>query len=314
MEPKDATNPTAQPANWMLPVFAMVCALLWGSAFPGIKYAYRFVDGTDFGMRVAFAGIRFTIAGSLLMLFFSKVSHWRAVPKGLLAGITLFQVVIQYILFYWTLSVISGVLAAIINATGSFWWVFLAPLAGQAPKPTLKQLSILLLGFGGVCLCVYKAGPGSINPELGVVLALIATLSASFAVLMVRPASRLVPVQFLAGGSLLLGGLAMMALSPGDVWYLVGHAPRPLILITLYLSVVSAAAFSLWYFLVNRFDVSRLSGYRFLIPVCGVWESVVWVPDEAFTTSIALGGTVVVTCVWLLERLRRGPRPLARVG
>ena len=46
-------------------LLAMVCCLLWGSAFPCIKIGYRLfaIAGTDRPTQILFAGCRFVLAG-----------------------------------------------------------------------------------------------------------------------------------------------------------------------------------------------------------------------------------------------------------
>ena len=46
---------------------ALLCCLLWGSAFPCIKIGYRLfeVDAADTASQILFAGCRFTLAGVL---------------------------------------------------------------------------------------------------------------------------------------------------------------------------------------------------------------------------------------------------------
>ena len=46
---------------------ALLCCLLWGSAFPCIKIGYRLfeVDAADTASQILFAGCRFTLAGIL---------------------------------------------------------------------------------------------------------------------------------------------------------------------------------------------------------------------------------------------------------
>lgn len=52
---------------------ALLCCFLWGSAFPGIKTGYELWDisGSDTWRIMRFAGVRFFLAGLLVMLFAS---------------------------------------------------------------------------------------------------------------------------------------------------------------------------------------------------------------------------------------------------
>ena len=54
-------------------LLACVCCILWGSAIPVIKTGYRFlhVDSSDIASQIVFAGVRFTLAGILVLIFAS---------------------------------------------------------------------------------------------------------------------------------------------------------------------------------------------------------------------------------------------------
>ena len=54
-------------------LLACVCCILWGSAIPVIKTGYHFlqVDSSDTASQIVFAGIRFTLAGILVLIFTS---------------------------------------------------------------------------------------------------------------------------------------------------------------------------------------------------------------------------------------------------
>ena len=54
-------------------LLACVCCILWGSAIPVIKTGYRLmeVDAADTASQIVFAGVRFTLAGFLVLIFAS---------------------------------------------------------------------------------------------------------------------------------------------------------------------------------------------------------------------------------------------------
>ena len=54
-------------------LLACVCCILWGSVIPVIKTGYHFlqVDSSDTASQIVFAGIRFTLAGILVLIFAS---------------------------------------------------------------------------------------------------------------------------------------------------------------------------------------------------------------------------------------------------
>ena len=284
---------------------ALFCSLLWGSAFPCIRLAHRYFDSEPLSNHIAFAGIRFSIAGFLVLLFIQrKKSHWQVCPKLGLLVTALFQVVFQYSLFYWGLKLAPAVLGAILVSTGSFWWVLIAPLVDKKESINLKQFAALILGFVGVCVCVFTKSGGGENPYSGL-LFVASCLCGVIAALMVRPMNKKVPATFLNGASLFCGGLILCLVNPEVTFILIKNMRLELILITLWLSIVSALAFSLWYYLITLFDVPRLSGYRMLIPVCGVLESVLFLADEKLTWNYLTGGLLVLASIFILEKMKR---------
>ena len=296
--------------GWKLPLGALACALLWGSAFPAIKFAYRYIDAELFANRLAFAGLRFALAGMILLLFIPNVrQHYKAAPKLLLFGIALLQVFLQYTLFYWGMVLNGGIINAILNATGSFWWVLLAPLVYKTRMPSVKQLAFLALGFLGVCAAVYSPDSSGSITLLGCVVMLTSVVAATLATIMVRPLSKSVPTLFISGFSLFSGGLALAVCGIGGITTVLSQVALPFIAISLHLVFVSAVAFSLWYYLVSIYDVATLSGYRYLIPVCGVVESALLIPGEHLGKGMLLGAVLVVISVRLLDRSARVNRP-----
>ena len=94
---------------------AILCCLLWGSAFPSIKIGYRLfeIGSGDSMSQILFAGIRFFLAGILAIIFgsllqkkvlFPKKDSWRMVCK-----LSIFQTVLQYFFFDMGLAHSSGV-------------------------------------------------------------------------------------------------------------------------------------------------------------------------------------------------------------
>ena len=89
----------------MVVIVAVLCCLLWGSAFPCIKLGYQLFDipSGDSSSQILFAGIRFTLAGILVILADSMMQgkilkpSKTAIPKVL--KLCMFQTVLQYIFF-----------------------------------------------------------------------------------------------------------------------------------------------------------------------------------------------------------------------
>ncbi len=294
----------------MLPFAVLLCAVLWGSAFPGIKAIFAEWDrlGVEATLpnRLLLAGVRFTIAGSIL-LFMAKQpwKEWQTTPKGTLFLFACTQTFIQYILFYTALAVSSAVMGGLLVATGSFWWLLLAPLILKSPWPSRPQWILIGLGAIGVLLAVYKPGAGSGQPVLGAVLFCLATLSGSLGVIVLQRILPSMGARAATGFGLFLGGV-MLTLTGITAWpEIISLFPPKVIWLTAYLSIVSAAAFGLWNHLTQLFPVNLLAGYRFLIPVCAVTESALLVAEESPGWGIGVGGLLVISAVIGLQRLHK---------
>ena len=58
-------------------LLAMICCVLWGSAFPGIKIGYKLwnIDIKDMASQIVFAGVRFFLAGVLTIIIGSVLQR-----------------------------------------------------------------------------------------------------------------------------------------------------------------------------------------------------------------------------------------------
>ena len=106
---------------------AVLANLLWGSAPACIKLGYRFfgVGSADVMSQILFAGIRFTLAGVLTVLFGSLLRRRVLFPRkgsgGMILILALVQTVLQYVLFYIGLSHAPGFKGSITSPTSTFF-------------------------------------------------------------------------------------------------------------------------------------------------------------------------------------------------
>lgn len=260
---------------------------------------------STFSNRLLLAGVRFCIAGGALLLISRQPFRQLAsAPKGPIIAFAVAQTFVQYIFFYSALAVSSAVLGSLLVASGSFWWLILAPLLLRSPWPNGKQWALLALGAVGVVLAVYRPGAGSGNVALGTFFFCLSTFSGALALIIFQTVSKTMGARAATGFSLLFGGL-MLTLSGVQAWPEIGSLfPPKVIVLTLYLALVSAAGFGIWNYLTQLFPVNLLAGYRFLIPVCGVALSSLLVPGESPGMGIYVGGTLVIAAVIALQKER----------
>ena len=145
-------------------LLACVCCILWGSAIPVIKTGYRLmqVDSVDTASQIVFAGVRFTLAGILVLIFASIKERKVMIPDREIlkyaVPVCLAQTVGQYFFFYIGVAHTSGVKGAIITGLGNFIAILLSCLAFRSERMTGRKIAGCVLGFaGGVAIIFYLA-------------------------------------------------------------------------------------------------------------------------------------------------------------
>ena len=165
-------------------LLAMLCCFLWGSATPAIKVGYEIfgIDSADTLSIILFAGIRFFLAGILIIFFQSLMAgHFIKPEKGSFPSIfilSLAQTMIQYFCFYVGLAHTSGVTGTILSGTSGFFSILLASLLFRYEKLTLPKIIGCIMGLMGVIVMnvSFKGGTSfhfALNGEFLVLLSAV---------------------------------------------------------------------------------------------------------------------------------------------
>lgn len=288
----------------MIPL-ALFCCFLWGSAFPAVKTGYNLfsVEAGSSASQILFAGVRFMLAGALVIIIGSALSKKMLYPKNLKSVgrcfvLSLFQTVLQYTAFYIGLAHISGVKSSVLVSLNVFISLIISSFICKMERLNASKAIGSLIGFSGVVLISIN-GVGafsgfSMNAEGAIILSAIAYSVSS--VLIKRFSEKDDPVmlsgwQFLVGGAVLaIAGVALggkISAQPGVKPYL----------LLLYLAFISAAAYTLWGLLLKHNPVSKVSVLGFMNPVFGVLLSalVLGEAQEAFSTKNLI--SLLLVCI-----------------
>ena len=257
-------------------LLTLICCFLWGSAFPVVKIGYRMfsIGASDTASQILFAGIRFTLAGILVILFGSLASRKLLLPRrsalvpiGLLS---LAQTIIQYFFFYIGLANTTGVKSSIINASSTFFAILMSSLLFRYEKLTRIKLLGCAAGFAGVILINLAGGSFDFHMKLtGEGFILIAALSYALSSVLVKKFSARENPVMLSGWQFILGGLILAAGGAAMGGRVCGFT-IPSSLLLLYMAMISAVAYSLWGILLKYNPVSRIAVFGFMNPVFGV--------------------------------------------
>lgn len=288
----------------MIPL-ALFCCLLWGSAFPAVKTGYRLfsIEASSTASQILFAGIRFALAGVLVIIFGSLLSGRFLYPKSKkeivhCLALSVFQTVLQYTAFYIGLAHTSGVKSSVLVSLNVFLSLIISSLIFKMEGLTAPKIIGTVIGFSGVVIINIGAGEAgagfSLNGEGAIILSAFAYSVSS--VLIKRFSKSDDPVM-LSGWQFLAGGAAMAvigALCGGKAQAQTGAQPY---LLLLYLAFISAAAYTVWGLLLKYNPVSKVSVLGFMNPVFGVLLSALILGEAQEAFSIKNLISLILVCI-----------------
>lgn len=284
---------------------AILACLLWGSAFAGAKMGFQYAEP------ILLSGMRFTLAGLLLVPVIvamkadlrGAMKHWR-----FMLLFAFVQTFLQYGLFFMGLDKVPAATSAIIIGAGPLFVAVMAHLTLADDRMTVRKATAITLGLSGVVfISLAKGRMFAADPQflLGVCLLLASNIIGSYTNIMVvkRRAYNISPVVLTSFANF-TGGVMLLIASflferPETVAF-----PPAFYGALLWLAFIPAAAFSLWYVLLQKPEVkvSELNVWKFLIPVTGCVLSWILLPDE-YPDWTSVAGIIIITVAILLLQL-----------
>ena len=280
---------------------AIIACLLWSSAFVGVKI------GLQYHTPFQFAGVRFTLSGLLLYIYCkNKGFYWRNVKDNwrFIAQIAALQTVVQYMLFYSGINLLPASIAAMIIGSSPLFISIVSHFSFHNDKlGWMKGLSILL-GVAGVGIISFGRNtlPSGVEISLiGIALLLMNNLVSGLSnVLVAKKPTGISPIV-LSSASLFFGGITLILISIPVEGYTLDNPPVTYFVALGWLSFLSAAAFAIWFTLLQRpgVKVSELNTWKFLIPISGAILSWLIMPDES-PEWVSISGMAVIASSLLI--------------
>ncbi len=242
-----------------------------------VIYALCFVSikaGLPFAPPLRFAGLRLLIAGvALLVLVIVRrepVIPPRRILPALLALALIANTIAYGAMFMSPGRTGAGIASVLANTQPLFTVVLAAAFLGE--RMTRGKGVALGFGIAGATLIAYPAlvGPGA-HGLAGAVLALAVSAGAATGNVIVKRMGPLPSLLAMSAWALLIGSVPLLLTSA------IVERDRPIawttefVSLLIFLAVIGTSlTTAIWYWLVQRSDVGRLTLFLFLVPVLGI--------------------------------------------
>lgn len=290
---------------------AILCTVLWGSAYPAIKtgYALLNIEAHDVASQMVFAGQRFLLAGIFLIilsvLFRRHTGTITTTKVRQIVVLGLTQTSLQYIFFYLGVAFATGVKASILNATGTFFSVLLAHFIYHNDRLTQRKAIGCTVGFLGVFIVNFNQSlldfQFSLLGEGSVIFAAFILAAAS---IYGKKISQNIDAMVMTAWQLAIGGLALLC-----VGYLFGGHSGDFdfasLSLLIYLACLSSAAFALWSVLLKHNPVSMVTIFNFLIPVFGSSLSSIFLGETILEWKNMVALILVCSGIYLVTKSKK---------
>lgn len=286
-------------------LLATLACVIWGSAFPGAKIGFQYTGP------IFLSGMRFTLAGLLLVpVILAMKIDWKAPFRywRFTLVFAFLQTFMQYGLFFMGLDKVPASTSAIIIGAGPLFVALMAHFTLRDDRLTWRKIAAITLGISGVVFISLTKGGlaegASASFYAGIGLLIASNLMGSYTNIMVikKKEYHISPIALTSFANF-TGGLLLLL-----VGFLVEKPelkpfPAEFYGALLWLALIPASAFSIWYTLLNRPDVkvSELNIWKFVVPVSACILSWILLPDD-YPTWQSLTGIAIITAALFLSR------------
>ena len=262
---------------------AIFACLLWSTAFAGVKIGFEYMPKP-----FTFAGLRFTLAGLILIPFAWRRDSFSQllIHRKVITYVVLLNTAVGYALYYIAMSYVGGATAAIVIGSGPLITAVMTHFTMKDDKMDRYKAASIFLGLAGIVIIMVNSKP--LTPVgqkeiFGIILLLINSTLTSFANIKVAQMKEGISGVFLTTNQMLWGGLMLLGMGRVFEGSINFDQPITFYISLVWLALVSAVAFSIWFFLiqVDGVKVSELNMFKFFIPVSGAIISWTLLPNES---------------------------------
>lgn len=266
-------------------LLSLLVMLLWGSLFPCIKigYAALGIDSTHVADILMFAALRFTLCGLAVSAFCLARKETYPLPSDrivcniVLVGV--FAIVLHYACTYIGLSTTDSSKTALLKQIGTLLYVCFAFLFFKDERFSPLKILGAVIGFCGIL--VINRSPEGFTLSVGDVLILAASVCTVISNVISRYCVKDVSPFWVTGISQLSGGAVLLIAA----LFMGGSIPQITVkgvLVFLYICAASVAGYTLWYYVLEKTELSKLFIIKFAEPVFACVFSAILLGENIF--------------------------------
>lgn len=270
---------------------AVLVAFLWGAQVTAVK-----IGGQELPP-ILMVALRFIMMG-LVLLPFCKLPA-RAQMSRMFAVVSMTGAV-HFGLLYCGISMVDASTSAVVYQLSAPFTILLAFLV-LGERIAVHVISGIALAFLGVLIVMGGTGKG--GEVLGILLVIAAAFAFAVGTIMTKRWGPFHPIQLTAWTALIAAPelLLVSYLTEAGSWGTVGNASLKAWLAVVYTALSGGlVGFGLWYWLLCRHAVQKLSPFLLLVPVFAVGVSQVLL-RETLTMPLVAGGIAVLAGIALCQ-------------
>lgn len=278
-----------------------VVSFFWGTTYIASRVGAQHMPG------LFVSGMRQLLSGAILVGYFVARGHqlpsWKVLKRISIQSI--FLLCIANGLLTWSVEYISGGLAAIIAALVPLFIALFTVWLSKCAKVTRWMLVGMIIGFAGVLIIFYDY-IGQLQHRsflIGVVLAIVSTLSWSFGTVYTSRQKPPIDILFSVGLQMLIAGIIVLFICAITGKYVnpVEMGTSSWLALSYLVVFGSLVAYSAYVFVIGKLPPTQVSVYAYINPVVAVVLGWLLLAEKMNIHMIA-GTIVTLAGVYLVNR------------
>lgn len=293
--------------RYSVTLLAIFCVLLLGSSgtFTKLSYTLIDIDPSHVPSLLLFAGCRITLTGLLVIAIYSIRKGGFVRPRGSgqwkkVVCLSLPTTVLQYGFYYFALTHASGTTAALIHGCNAFTMILMAVIVFRSERMTLRKALGCLCGVSAAFIMNFSGLKQGVHMSFaGEGCILISQIAYVYGTNLTKKYGKDTDPVLLTGWQFLIGSMILILLGAATGGHFRIATPGGM-LTFLYLASLSAISYSIWGMLLKYNDVSRISVYNFIAPICGTFCAALLLgeTEQAFHPGTFLA--LIIICIGIL--------------